>query len=63
MRLMDRIKNLWELSEMEAGKPTDEYKVPGTEVITLVKKPEQSGRFIPRVKEDSIKALVNEPPE
>jgi hypothetical protein len=51
MNFIHRIKNLWELSRYEPGQPTDEYKIPGTEIVTLVKKPEpmnQKATFIPR---------------
>lgn len=62
MSLIGRIANLWRLSEFEPGKPTDEYKIPGTEVSMIIKKPKQEGKFIPFVKEDPIKQLIEEIP-
>lgn len=65
MTFFQRIKNLWNLSAYEAGKPQDEYKQAGTEIITLVKKPQnkQKALFIPRIKEDPVKRLIEEQPQ
>lgn len=54
-----RLKNLWRLSEYESGKPSDEYKQPGTQIVTLVKKPEttQKAVFIPRRKLSPIEEI------
>lgn len=60
MSLFSRIKHIWALSEYEPGQPTDETKIPGTEVSMIVKKPKQEGRFISWQK-DPIKTLINEP--
>lgn len=62
MRLIDRIRNVWKLSELETGQPTDEYKIPGSEIVTLVKKPAiiEKARFIPFIKGDPVKDLVAE---
>lgn len=51
MTFIQRIKNIIELSKYEPGKPQDEYKQPGTQIITLIKKPEvtQKAIFIPRI--------------
>lgn len=57
MNFLERVKNLWKLSEYEAGAPQDEYKQPGTQIVTLIKKPQPSqGKviFIPRIKERPI---------
>ena len=57
MNFLERIKNLWKLSEYEAGAPQDEYKQPGTQIVTLIKKPQPSqekAMFIPRIKQSNI---------
>lgn len=61
MNLWSRIKNLAELSKYEPGKPTDEYRAPGTQIITLVQKPEvtQQAVFIPRRKLSPIEEINN----
>lgn len=56
-----RLRNLWRLSQFESGQPTDEYKIPGTQIVTLIKKPEsvrQSAVFIPRTKVSSIEQIT-----
>lgn len=62
MKFLQRLNNLWKLSELESGKPQDEYKEPGTELITLVKKPKtqkttQKAVFIPHIKLTPIQEL------
>lgn len=59
MRLLRRIANIWRLSELEPGRPQDEYKKPGTQVVTLIKKPEnkQEASFIPRKKQSPIEKI------
>lgn len=57
MRLISRLQNLWKLSELESGQPTDEYKIPGTEIVTLVKKP---AVFIPYQKRTPAEEIINE---
>ena len=59
MNLIKRIKNLIELSKYEAGKPTDEYKVPGTEIVTLVKRPTGKAVFIPFNKVSPAEEIIN----
>jgi hypothetical protein len=57
MKLIARLQNLWKLSEFESGKPTDEYKIPGTEIVTLVKKP---AVFIPYQKRTPAEEIISE---
>lgn len=66
MNLWVRIKNLYKLSEYQAGKPTDEYKEPGTQIITLTKKPDQTkqeAKFFPRIRITAAEKIINEPTE
>lgn len=60
MGFWKRIKNIVELSKFEPGKPQDEYKEPGTQIITLVQKPTQKAVFIPRLKRNPVDEIVNE---
>lgn len=61
MNLITRLKNIWSLSEYQAGAPQDEYKIPGTQIITLTKKPEshRSATFIPRTPTKPIDRINN----
>lgn len=60
MSLWKRIKNLVELSNYEPGQPQDEYKIPGTQIVTLVKKqPPKSATFIPRKHQKPIDRINN----
>lgn len=61
MNLIARIRNIWHLSEYQAGAPQDEYKTPGTQVITLIKKPETERKaiFIPRTPIKPIDRINN----
>lgn len=66
MNLWQRVSNLWKLSEYQAGAPQDEYKEPGTQIVTLVKKPpqiKQDAMFIPRVRISPAEAIINESTE
>lgn len=56
-----RISNLWKLSAFEPGKPTDEYKTPGTEVSSLIKKP-QKASFVAFNRRDPVAEIVNQDP-
>lgn len=58
--MFERFKRLWKLSEYEVGAPQDEYKIPGTQIITLVKKPKQDAVFIPKVSIDPVKNITEE---
>lgn len=51
------------MSEFQPGKPQDEYKVPGTQIITLVKKPvekPQKAQFFPRIKISPVDKIIKE---
>lgn len=52
---------MWRLSEFEPGQPAEEYKTPGTIIANIVKKP-QKAKFIPFVKVDELKKLIEEKP-
>lgn len=60
MKFLQRLKNVWKLSEFEPGQPTEEYKTPGTVVSMIVKKPQQKTVFISRIKIDPVKELTQE---
>lgn len=62
MNLIQRWKNLWKLSEYEAGTPRDESTNPGTQIITLIKKPDsiQKAIFIPRIKVSPVDKITKE---
>lgn len=62
MRWIQRIKNIWKLSEFEPGQPNEEYKTPGTQIAMIVKKPEaKPATFVHYEKESPIQKIINEP--
>ena len=63
MNPFKRMANIWRLSEFEPRAVGTIPAPQGTQTIQLIKKPSQSGRFIPRTPPDPIKELVNETPK
>lgn len=61
MNLWKRAKNLWRLSEYVPGQPNEEYKIPGTQIAIIVKKPEQkTAQVISYKKQNLIQELLQE---
>lgn len=61
MKLLSRIKNLWNLSEYHPGQPNEEYKEEGSKVAMIVKPPEKKKDvFVPRFAKDPVKAITEE---
>ena len=58
--LLSRIHNLWRLSEFEPGQPNEEYKIPGTLISMIVKKPKQEAKFFPRIVVSPADKIINE---
>ncbi len=52
MHFLQRLKNLWELSQWEPGQAEQEYKTPGTKISMIVKRPE--AQFIQYKKKDPV---------
>lgn len=59
LSLRSRLSNLWRMSEYEP-RVLGTSPEPEAKVIQLIKKPTQSGRFIPRTSPDPVKALIEE---
>lgn len=62
MNLVERLKNIWKLSDYEPTKNTGDLIVNEETTAVLIKKPEvQKGRFIPRVTVTPAEEITAQP--
>ena len=60
--ILRRLRNLWKLSDFEPRLQNSEPPPAGTLIVqNIIKKPTERARFIPRIKQDPVKAITEEP--
>lgn len=60
MNLLDRISNLWKLSDYTPALPKEKFEGTPTELVHVIKKDPPKQVFIPRITRDPVKELTDQ---